>query len=105
MQEFNWFEARGSWRDPVPRDIPLDLWLHLQKVTIKTVCASADAVKELLQLQSATCLRLVLKTDHVMAVTDEIRQGRCNVQTLNMTIMRELISEVTEAVQALARAI
>jgi hypothetical protein len=111
LQEFTWLDI-GSWQEAAPQDLSVDAVLrvlpacpHLRKVDIVTERASADALKELLQLHSATKLRLVLKTDHWLAVTDEIRQGRCNVQTLNIPILRETISEATEAVQALASVI
>jgi hypothetical protein len=44
---------------------------------------SADAVKRLLYLHTTTELHLILETEHwFLAVADEIRQGRCNVQIM-----------------------
>jgi hypothetical protein len=68
--------------------------------------ASADTMKDLLQMQSAPELRLEPKiTDHWLAVTDAIRQNRCNVRKLILSMPRWTISEATEAVQVLASAI
>jgi hypothetical protein len=78
---------------------------HLQLVVIQTGCASADAMTNLLQLQSATDLHLVLEMDHLLAVTDEIRQGRCNVRSLEFAMHLGGISDTTEAVKAVASAI
>jgi hypothetical protein len=78
---------------------------HLRKVCILTKCASADVMKNLLHLQSATELCLVLKTDQWLAVTDEIGHGRCNIQTLTLAMMQVTRSEATTSVQALAGAI
>jgi hypothetical protein len=57
------------------------------------------------QDRTAIELSLVLETDHWLAVADEIRQGRCNVQRLYMCMMRGTISKATEAVKAVASAI
>jgi hypothetical protein len=78
---------------------------HLREIHILTDCASADAVKNLLQLQSAADLHLVLEKEYWLAVTDEIRRGRCNVQTLTFAMMQETRSKATEAVKAVASAI
>jgi hypothetical protein len=40
-----------------------------------------------------------------LAVTDEIRRGRCNVQRLFLTILEATKSEAIEAVKAVASAI
>jgi hypothetical protein len=40
-----------------------------------------------------------------LAVTDEIRRGRCNVQTLTLSMPQGERSDATEALQALASAI
>jgi hypothetical protein len=53
-------------------------------------------------VQSATALSLVLKTDQWVAVADEIRRGRCNVQTLHLAMLPVTTSEATEAAKALA---
>jgi hypothetical protein len=110
LQEFSSFDfgSRGEAAhinafDPVLRALPA--CPHLRQVYIKTKHASADALKNLLQLQSAIHLRLVLKTDHWVVVADEIRQGRCNVRRLTLSRLRGAISKATEAVQALAGAI
>jgi hypothetical protein len=59
-------------------------------------------MNNLLQLQSATDLHLVLETDQWLAVADEIRQGRCNVRRLTLPMVHGARCETTEAVQALA---
>jgi hypothetical protein len=74
-------------------------------VIIMTKCASAGAMKNLLQLNKATNLRLVLKFDQWLAVTDEIRHGRCKIQTLSLTMLEITRSKATEAVEAVASAL
>jgi hypothetical protein len=95
LQEFTWHDL-GSWREAAPRDFSVDTIIralpacpHLRKVDIATERASADALKYLLQLHSATDLHLRPTTDQWSAVTDEIRQGRCNVQRLTMSFFLE----------------
>jgi hypothetical protein len=63
--------------------------------------------KNLLQLQKATELRLVLEKGYWLAVTDEIRRGRCNVQALGLVMLHgtSTRSEATEAVKGVASAI
>jgi hypothetical protein len=95
--------AQEDTLDPVLRALPT--CPHLQKVIIKTRCASADAMKNLLQLQSTTELLLVLTPDHWLAVADEIRRGHCNVQRLNLILALSSTSGATEAVKAVASAI
>jgi hypothetical protein len=51
-------------------------------------CASVDAVKNLQQMRPATELHLVVETDHWLAVADEIRHGRCNVQKLSLSMLQ-----------------
>jgi hypothetical protein len=70
-----------------------------------TKYASADDTKNLLQLQSATELHLVLETEECWAVTDEIRRGRYNVRFLHFVVLRGAESDATEAVKAVASAI
>jgi hypothetical protein len=110
LQEFTWADfcsrleaAQTTALDPVLR--ALTACPNLRKVTIMTKCASAEAMKNLLHLQPATELYLVLETDRWMAVTDGIRHGRCNVQSLTLEMLQATRSEATEAVQALASAI
>jgi hypothetical protein len=95
LQDFTWHDI-GSWREAAPRDFSVDTIIralpacpHLRKVDIATERASADALKYLLQLHSATDLHLRPTTDQWSAVTDEIRQGRCNVQRLTMSFFLE----------------
>jgi hypothetical protein len=66
--------------------------------------ASADALKNLLHLQSATELDLTLDTDQWLAVTDEIRHDRCNIQMLALAMTQVTRSEATGCA-ALASAI
>jgi hypothetical protein len=109
LQEFGWFDwnALGAAQNPsldtVLRALPA--CPRLRKVDIMTKCASADAMKNLLQLHSATELHLVLEKGHWLAVADEIRQGRCNVQRLTLSMLQGTRSEATEAVKSLASAI
>jgi hypothetical protein len=109
LEEFTWLD----WFSPLaPLDLSLDPVLlalpacpHLRKVTMMTKFASIDTTKNLLQLRPATCLFLVLETEQWLAVADEIRQGRCNVQTLTLRMLRRTISEATKAAKAVASAI
>jgi hypothetical protein len=100
-----------SWVAPSSRVDP-DLVLrilpecpHLRTVTIMTSYASADTMRNLLQLAPATELRLALTVNQWLAVADEIRRGRCNIRMLNLTMLECSISEATEAVQKIANAI
>jgi hypothetical protein len=110
LQEFGWIDHCSRMEiAQIPAVDPV-LWAlpgcpHLRKLVIMTNCASTDARKNLLQLHSATELRLVLETDHWLAVVADIRQGRCNVQRLTLAMFQGTRSEATEAVQALASAI
>ena len=80
---------------------------HLRQAVITTECASADALKHLLQLHSAIFLNLGLGKKNWLAVADEIRRGRCNVQSLILALstVQGAISDATEAVKAVAGAI
>jgi hypothetical protein len=77
---------------------------NLQKIKVMTKYASHAAMKRMLQLTPATELRLILHLDQWLAVTDEIRQGRCNVQKLTLGMFHVTRSETTEAIKALASA-
>jgi hypothetical protein len=90
-------------RDPVLRVLPA--CPHLRTVTILTNYASADAFRSLLQLSPAAELRLIVELDQWLAVADEIRRGRCNVQKLFLTILEATKSEAIKAVKAVASAI
>jgi hypothetical protein len=110
LQDFIWVDtcsrpeaAQITALDPLLRVLPA--CPHLRKVTIITTCASADAMKNLLQLHSATHLHLVLETNHWLAVADEIRQGKCNIKNLKLAMRRGTISGATETVKAVASAI
>jgi hypothetical protein len=112
LQELNWMDwcplleaSHSTTLDHVLRS--LQACPRLRKLTIMAECASADAMKNLLQLQSATELHLLLKTDQWLAVADEIRRGRCNVRILTLTLFvhRGTTSDATESVKALASAI
>jgi hypothetical protein len=109
LQEFGWVDicsrievAQSAALDPV---LLKPMCPHFWKAEIMTECASADALKKLLHLQSATELHLVLETDHWLAMADEIRRGHCNVQTLTLGMVQVTRSEATEASKALASAI
>jgi hypothetical protein len=109
LQVFGWIDlysqteaAQITTIDSVLQALPA--CQHLREVDMRTKYASADAIRNLLQLQSATELRLVLKMDHWLAVADEIRRGRCNVRSLDLFLLPVTTSEATEAVKALASA-
>jgi hypothetical protein len=95
--------AQSTALDLVLRVLPA--CLHLRTVTIMTASASADAMKNLLQLGPATDLDLVLKTEHWLAAADAIRRGRCNVKKLTLAMYREATVDATEAAKAIASAI
>jgi hypothetical protein len=78
---------------------------HLQQVTIFTDFASADAIRNLLQLQTDTPLTLALRLDQWLAVADEIRLGRCLIKDLALCMVQSSSSEASEAVQAVASTI
>jgi hypothetical protein len=111
LQDLTWFDCfdtvQGASRDlsldPVLRALPA--CLHLRNVSISTKCASVGAMKNLLQLQSAAILTLGLTTEHWLAVADRIRQGRCNVQNLNLVLLQSSNFNDTEVVEAVASAI
>jgi hypothetical protein len=77
----------------------------LQQVTIITKFASADAIRNLLQLPTDTDLRLALAPDQWLAMADEIRLGRCLIKKLHLRMYRSSASQATEAVKAVASAI
>jgi hypothetical protein len=111
LQDLAWYDFADR-QEVAPRDLSPDLVLealsacpHLRKVVIKIPLASAGAMKTLLQLRPATKLHLLLETDQWLAVADEIRQGRCNVQSLILVMYRGATSDATQAVKALASAI
>jgi hypothetical protein len=79
---------------------------HLREITIITKSASADALKSLLQLNSAIDLRLVINTTvSWLAVVDEFRLGRCLIKILHIGMLHSSSSKATAGVQALADAI
>jgi hypothetical protein len=110
LEEFTWLDwcpllaPRDLSLDPVLRALPA--CPHLRKVLIMTQYASSEAMKCLLQLRPVTELRILMATEHWLAVAEEIRQGRCNVQKLSLYSMHtNSRSEATEAVQAVVSAI
>jgi hypothetical protein len=112
LQEFRWFDINYQCEAATVELCPdlvllaLPACFHLRAVTITTPCASADAMKSLLQMPKDTHLALILQNvEHWLAVTDEIRQGRCNVQRLHLSMLQRTISEATEAAKVLASAI
>jgi hypothetical protein len=71
-----------------------------------TKYANYDALQSLLQLLSATELCLVMETDPWLAVADEIRRDRCNIQWLNLFMMHANSRfEASKAVQAVLSAL
>jgi hypothetical protein len=77
----------------------------LQKVSIETTCASADAIRNLLHLRQGTILHLEIEPDHWMTVAEEILQGRCRVRGLVLEMYRGSSERDTAAVKAIAEAI
>jgi hypothetical protein len=110
LQEFRLFDCcplleseQSTALDPVLR--ALSACPHLQLVLIKTQFASADAIRNLLQLPTDTILDLALTSDQWLTVADEIRLGRCLIKSLNLRMFSSSSSEATEAVEAVASAI
>jgi hypothetical protein len=110
MQEFTWNDHYSllqathiTFLDPVL--LALSACPHFQRVFIMTTHASANAMKKLLQLQPAAELRLAMGKEHWLAVVDEIRQGRCNLRKLYLTMTHKAVSDAMEAVKAVASAI
>jgi hypothetical protein len=107
---FDWFDLEEG----APRDLSLDPVLRalpkchsLQEVSIRTIHASDGAMNTLLQLPKEANLLLVLKNvEDCLAVADEIRRNRCNVQKLHLVMVPQAErSEATEASKAVASAI
>jgi hypothetical protein len=86
LQDFTWIDyvyrsqaAPGYFSpDLVLRALPA--CPHLRKVVITTQCASADAMKTVLQLPKDADLTLMLNAEHWLAVADGIRQGQCDIK-------------------------
>jgi hypothetical protein len=80
---------------------------QLKHVFISTKFASANAIRNLLQLPKDTALVLPLTPDRWLTVANEIRQGRCHIKDLQLWMLRRTStrSEATEAVKAVASAI
>jgi uncharacterized protein YoaH (UPF0181 family) len=95
--------AQNTALDPVLQ--ALSACPHLQLVHIMTEFASADAIRNLLQLPTATRLILVPTPDQWLAVADEIRQDRYLIKKLILWMVRGSSSEAIEAVKAVASAI
>jgi hypothetical protein len=112
LQEFIWNDSCSRVHMEAAQITALDrvLWAlpacpHLRKVVIMTEFASADTMKNLLQLRPAAELSLVLEMDQWLAVADGIRQGHCNIKHLCLEMFQISRSETTEAVKAVASAI
>jgi hypothetical protein len=106
LQELTWQDRLTAVQDLSPDVVlqALPACTNIQKVRIMTKCATTDTIQNLLQLPPSTELELVLKMEKYSAVADEIRRGRCNVQTLTL-IMPSDIRSATGAIKALASAI
>jgi hypothetical protein len=112
LREFTWFDYVSRLQG-APVDLSLDLVLqalpacpHLRKVSITTQCASAGAMKTLLQLPKDTELSLVISNkEDWLAVADGIREVQCNIKQLSLVMFQNSSSEGTEAVKAFAGAI
>jgi hypothetical protein len=113
LKEFVWDDsfshaqleaAQMTALDPLLRVLPA--CPKLRKVVIMTACASTGAVQELLQLGPTTDLRLVVNTEHWLAVADGIRQGHCTIKNLQLALLlQKSSSKATEAMKAVASAI
>jgi hypothetical protein len=110
LQEFTLFDfcplletAQSTALDPVLQ--ALLACPHLQLVFVMTEFASADAIRNLLQLPTVTRLSLTLTPKQWLAVADEIRLGRYLIKKLNLDMFLYTSSEATEAVKAVASAI
>jgi hypothetical protein len=111
LQEFRWFDfgsrmepAHATALDTVLRALPA--CPQLRKVSITIPYASAGAMKTLLQLPKDTDLTLELTNkENWLAVADEIRQGQCNIKSLQLAMLQSPSSEATEAIKAIASAI
>jgi hypothetical protein len=96
--------AQSALLDPVLR--ALSACHHFVKVLVMTACVSSAAVQELLQLGPTTDLRLVVNTEHWLAVADGIRQGHCTIKNLQLALLlQKSSSQATEAMKAVASAI
>jgi hypothetical protein len=95
LREFTWFDYVTRLQ-AAPVDLSPDLVLralsacpHLRKVSITTQCASAGAMKILLQLPKDADLTLLLTNkEHWLAVADGIRQGQCNFKSLSLDMLQ-----------------
>jgi hypothetical protein len=89
--------------DPVLQ--ALSACAHLQNVFLMTQFASADAIRNLLQLPTDIKLTLALTLDQWVVVADEIRLGRCLIKQLHLLLGHSSSSKATEAVKLVASAI
>jgi sarcosine oxidase gamma subunit len=110
LQDFTWMDRRVLMEvtqsadfDPVLQ--ALSACPHLQLVNIMTQFASADAIRNLLQLPADPFLSLALAPDQWLVMADEIRLRRCLIKKLHLMLRRSSIYEATEAVKAVASAI
>jgi hypothetical protein len=110
LVDFGWFdicslqeESQNTTLDPVLLALPA--CNNLRKITFASKQASANAVRKLMQLPKDTDLVLAVEMDSLLAVADEIRQGRCRVKTLNLWMFRGSSPDATNAVKAVANAI
>jgi hypothetical protein len=110
LERFSWVDwcplleaAQITVVDPVLQ--ALSACPHLQQVFIMTESASADAIRNLLQLPTDTTLSLGLTPDQSLPVTDAIRLGRCLIKNLHLCMLEGARSWGTEAVKAVASAI
>jgi hypothetical protein len=102
---FNVEAGQGTAIDPLLRALRASACPHPRTVSITTTCASASAVKRLLQLGPAADLYLVVNADLWLKVADGIRQGHCNIRHLCLDKIQRRSSTSTEAVKAIASAI
>jgi hypothetical protein len=105
LKGFSWVDCWRSRVDPGLVLQALPACPHLQRVVIRTKYASADAMNNLLQLTPAAKLYLSLKMNQWLALADEIRQGRCKIKYLSLSMHDGSTSGAAEAVKVVADAI
>jgi hypothetical protein len=110
LQEFSWigrFASKERHEDASldPVLLALSACSQLQRATIKTKCASSNAVRNLLRSLTLTNLHLQLNKEHWLVVADEIGQGRNKIGVLVLSMPEGTSNEATEAVEAIASAI
>jgi hypothetical protein len=112
LKEFSLMDLRSPLEAAQSAALSLDPILqalsvcpHLQLAFIMTPCASADAIRSLLQLPMDRFVSLALTPDQWLVVADEIRLGHCLIKELTLCMLQGASSKTSEAVEAVASAI